>query len=256
MQEILQKQGMIGGKQMRFRCRKTPINLLSIQVFGAGGAPQLQSKTVTPSTSQQTVGPDNGYDGLSSVQVNAISPTKGAETFTPKTYNQTISSGRWLTGTQTIKGDANLVSSNIKSGVSIFGVSGSLQAGEFIVVDGSVKPSSDSAVLSITLNKVLTQQDIDNIEIAYIRDAHMSGDPRDSYRITGAYSAFNSGYITWKDQSYDRLLSEYIGDPRTSNVFSFNGNTVTINVSDRDSGRLSKFSQYYTYIVSFFIRVT
>ena len=124
MQEILQKQGMIGGKQMRFRCRKTPINLLSIQVFGAGGAPQLQSKTVTPSTSQQTVGPDNGYDGLSSVQVNAISPTKGAETFTPKTYNQTISSGRWLTGTQTIKGDANLVASNIKSGVSIFGVSG------------------------------------------------------------------------------------------------------------------------------------
>ena len=72
------------------------------------------------------MGPDNGYDGLSSVQVNAISPTKGAETFTPKTYDQTISSGRWLTGTQTIKGDANLVSSNIKSGVSIFGVNGEL----------------------------------------------------------------------------------------------------------------------------------
>ena len=145
------------------------------------------------------MGPDNGYDGLSGVQVNAISPTKGAETFTPKTYNQTISSGRWLTGTQTIKGDANLVSSNIKSGVSIFGVSGSLQAGEFIEVAGSVKPSNDSTVLSITLNKVLTQQDIDNIEIAYIRDAHASGDPRDNYRISGAYSAFNSGYITWRD---------------------------------------------------------
>ena len=142
MQEILQKQGMIGGKQMRFRCRKTPINLLSIQVFGAGGAPQLQSKTVTPSTSQQTVGPDNGYDGLSSVQVNAISPTKGAETFTPKTYNQTISSGRWLTGTQTIKGDANLVASNIKSGVSIFGVSGTyVGSGSYKIYSGTVEGS-------------------------------------------------------------------------------------------------------------------
>ena len=142
MQEILQKQGMIGGKQMRFRCRKTPINLLSIQVFGAGGAPQLQSKTVTPSTSQQTVGPDNGYDGLSSVQVNAISPTKGAETFTPNTYNQTISSGRWLTGTQTIKGDANLVASNIKSGVSIFGVSGTyVGSGSYKIYSGTVEGS-------------------------------------------------------------------------------------------------------------------
>ena len=149
MQEILQKQGMIGGKQMRFRCRKTPINLLSIQVFGAGGAPQLQSKTVTPSTSQKTVGPDNGYDGLSSVQVNAISPTKGAQTYTPTTTNQTISSGRWLTGAQTIKGDANLVASNIKSGVSIFGVSGTLEEGLYQTTTSTITNNSRNRRLTI-----------------------------------------------------------------------------------------------------------
>ena len=89
--------------------------------------PSLQSKTVFPSTDAQTITPDSGYDGLSQVVVNAISPTKGAQTYTPTTTDQTISSGRWLTGAQTIKGDANLVSSNIKSGVTIFGVSGTAQ---------------------------------------------------------------------------------------------------------------------------------
>ena len=91
---------------------------------GGGGNPNLQSKTVTPTVSQQTVSPDAGYDGLSSVTVNAVSPVKAAQTYTPGTTNQTIAAGRWLTGAQTIKGDANLVANNIKSGVSIFGVAG------------------------------------------------------------------------------------------------------------------------------------
>lgn len=50
--------------------------------------------------------------------------TQSAQTITPSTSNKTISSGRYLTGTQTIKGDENLVSENIKNGVSIFGVIG------------------------------------------------------------------------------------------------------------------------------------
>lgn len=94
---------------------------------GGGGTPSLQSKTATPTTSQQTITPDTGYDGLSSVTVGAISPTKAAQTYTPGTTNQTIAAGRWLTGAQTIKGDANLVAGNIKSGVSIFGVTGTYE---------------------------------------------------------------------------------------------------------------------------------
>lgn len=88
---------------------------------------KLQAKIVSPSTSAQTVNPDTGYNGLSRVTVNAISPTKAAQTYTPGTVNQTIAAGRWLTGTQTIKGDANLVAGNIKKDVSIFGVTGTYE---------------------------------------------------------------------------------------------------------------------------------
>lgn len=60
---------------------------------------------------------------------------QAAQTITPGTSNKTIASGRYLTGTQTIKGDANLVAENIKSGVSIFGVSGTLTTGEDVTAE-------------------------------------------------------------------------------------------------------------------------
>jgi hypothetical protein len=98
--------------------------------------PVLQNKTITPSSDSQTVTADGGYDGLSKVIVNAIpatyvkpTATKGTTTYTPTTTNQTIAAGTYLTGEQTIKGDANLVAGNIKSGVSIFGVTGSAEVG-------------------------------------------------------------------------------------------------------------------------------
>ena len=149
----------------------------------------LQSKTVSPSTSQQTVSPDSGYDGLSSVTVNAmpsgsattpatsitanptisvsasglitasvsgsksVTPsvsagyvasgtagtvsvsgsntqqltTQSAQTITPTTTNQTIASGKYLTGVQTILGDANLLAENIKKDVVLFGITGTYE---------------------------------------------------------------------------------------------------------------------------------
>lgn len=60
------------------------------------------SKTVTPTTTDQTVSPDSGYDGLASVVV---------------------------------AGDADLVAANIKSGVSIFGVAGTMTAGEDVTAE-------------------------------------------------------------------------------------------------------------------------
>ena len=59
-------------------------------------------------------------------KVEGIIPTLPAQTITPGTANRTIAGGQYLGGTQTIQGDTNLVSANIRKGVSLFGVAGAM----------------------------------------------------------------------------------------------------------------------------------
>lgn len=63
--------------------------------------------------------PAGYHNGSGKVTQNV--PTKGAQTYTPGTTNQTIAANQYLTGPQTIKGDPNLIPANIKKGVSIMG---------------------------------------------------------------------------------------------------------------------------------------
>ena len=94
------------------------------------------SGVITASATQSA-----GYVSSGTKSATKQLSTKSATTYTPSTSNQTISSGYYLTGTQTIKGDSKLVASNIKSGVSIFGVSGSYSGGASVVSD-VVSPNS------------------------------------------------------------------------------------------------------------------
>lgn len=100
-----------------------------------------KSVSVTPVVSAGYV--SSGTRRNSSVSLTASVTTKGRTTYTPSTSNQTIATGTYLTGAQTIKGDANLIRSNIKSGVSIFGVAGSLTS-------AVVSQDSTSKVLTIS----------------------------------------------------------------------------------------------------------
>lgn len=69
----------------------------------------------------------SGTAGDSSVSLTAPVTTRSAQTITPGTSDQTIASGTYLTGTQTIAGDPNLVASKIVYPYSIFGVNGTAQ---------------------------------------------------------------------------------------------------------------------------------
>lgn len=118
-------------------------NVPQVQIPKSGGG-----TAAFHDTSDATL--DNGNKMLSgaTAYANGVKYTgsissKTAQTYTPTTSDQTINAGQYLSGAQTIKGDANLSPSNIASGVSIFGVTGSLSS-------ATISQDSVTKVLSIS----------------------------------------------------------------------------------------------------------
>lgn len=100
---------------------KKDIEILGVTGTFDGASPTLQNKSVTPTTSAQTVSADSGYDGLGIVSVAGV--------------------------TSSI--DPNIVSGNIKKDVNILGVTGTFEGGGTIQLqDKSVTPSSSQQVIT------------------------------------------------------------------------------------------------------------
>lgn len=97
--------------------------------------------SVTPAVTAGYVA--SGTAGNASVSLTASVTTKAATTITPGTSAQEIAAGTYLTGKQTIAGDADLVASNIVYGKEIFGVTGSVKV-PVISQDGTTKVLSVS----------------------------------------------------------------------------------------------------------------
>lgn len=69
-----------------------------------------------------------GPDG----KVTGTIKSQAAQTFTPGTEDQNIDAGVYLSGKQTIKGDANFLAENIRAGVEIFGKVGTYEGGDTV----------------------------------------------------------------------------------------------------------------------------
>lgn len=93
----------------------------------AGTMPNRGAVSATLAINGTYVIPAGYHNGAGKVQVDKSYSTKGAFTYTPNkpTSVQTIqSSGVYMSGNITLKGDANLKPENIKEGVTIFGIKG------------------------------------------------------------------------------------------------------------------------------------
>lgn len=98
---------------------------VNIPKVGGGTAEFMDTEDGTATASDMLSGATAYVNGT---KITGQISSKSAETYTPTTSDQTIASGQYLSGAQTIKGDTNLQPQYIASGVSIFGVTGTLSA--------------------------------------------------------------------------------------------------------------------------------
>lgn len=113
-------------------------------VFGAVPIMDISDSTVTPETLAKGV---TAYDKSGEkITGKKEDPTFQEKTVTPSVSSQDITpdSGKVLSKV-TVNGDSNLVPENIKNGVSIFGVTGSLSAGANV----------DTATVTLTISEKL-----------------------------------------------------------------------------------------------------
>lgn len=91
----------------------------------------MNGKTVTGTfTADATAAAAHMLSGktayVKGTKVTGSIPSKAAASYKPGTASQSIAAGQYLSGVQTIQGDANLKAANIRQGVSIFGVADSM----------------------------------------------------------------------------------------------------------------------------------
>lgn len=114
---------------------------VNIPKSGGGGTAKFMDTADGNASATDILSGKTAY--VNGVKITGQIASKAAATYTPTTSDQTIAAGQYLSGAQTIEGDANLQAQYIASGVTIFGVTGSLSA-------AVISQDSTTKVLSIS----------------------------------------------------------------------------------------------------------
>ena len=260
---------------------------MPVLIKGSGKIPKLQPKEVPSYKEKITYTPDDGYDGFSEVTVNAIPKaaqatpsitvkpdgiiiasvyqnegyvlsgeksakhplnTQSGKTVTPSTTQQTaVASGKYTTGNVYVAGDNNLNSGNIKSGVSIFGVTGTYADKAKVYVAKNIKPTamgsgSTNRSFEISASGISKLIDASNSDTAFPSSLY---GVRPMAVIIAAFSQYSTtaslceAYFTDNTYKYGGALYRYVGngvstttlDPNTTEYLSCNPNASTGNVN-------------------------
>ena len=174
-----------------------------------------------------------GYHSGSGVVSQSLT-TKGAATYYPTTSDQTIESGRYLSGTQTIKAvsQENLIASNIKKGVTVYVKNGN---GNIYAVTGTWEGYVPTST------------------IPYNHGAFANG-----YSIAGQKSYTGTGTssctITYQATNIRLTRGEVFQSQWSGNLY-FAARTLsginTINMSYITDGSGFSSSNYYAYVAVF-----
>lgn len=202
-------------------------------------APSLQSKTnISPTTSSQTITADEGYDGLSSVQINAVSAgtagtptaTKGAVSgnavsVTPSVTNTT----GYITG-GTISGTAvSVAASELVSGTINITQNGTVDVTNYASASVSVSGGTSSYTLVKSLEEAVSTS---STTASIITNFGYTFDASKMYLITVRDKAGpRNGYFYGTDTVFLPVASGTLNRYAVRRTYSYASNTMTVYVT-------------------------
>lgn len=183
-----------------------------VNVAGGGSTINNQNKTVTPTTSQQTVTADSGYTGLGTVTVNAMpSGTAG----TPSANKGTVSNHS-ISVTPSVTNTTGYISGGTKTGTAVTVSASELVSGTLSITSNGTKDVTNYASVNVNVPTGST-----------INNQNKTVNPTTSQQSITADSGYTGlGTVTVNAMNIQSLT---VTPSETEQVFNVGQSTIYIN---------------------------